>query len=340
MNKLYASLFFLLAAVSSKAQFAITKAQHGYTAGTTYTYLRDTITVTNTGATGANVTWDYSTRPASSQTYTEVVTAASPATQATFGNGTNLVMATSTGDTTFLRQSSGQTPDSLIITGVNYTNPPTERYVFTNPDYILKFPFNYGDAPISDATVQSTDGTGSSTTTLDGYGTLKLSTGNYPAVRTHYQLNFTATVNIGFPVQVPLTIHEYTWFGQTYSAPLYRMRFTEATIPGFGTQRDSGVFINALVASITKHNDISANVSVYPNPAAEQAKINIALHKAGDISFRIVSTTGAVAFEQQATKLSPGIHVFDLDTRSVAAGIYFINIKTADGVTTSKLVVE
>jgi hypothetical protein len=90
-----------------------------------------------------------------------------------------------------------------------------------------------------------------------------------------------------------------------------------------------------VVANITvgiNENGEKEYVSVYPNPASDYIQVG----SNGEISnVTIVNTVGQVVYNQNV-----GVNTLRVSTESLPNGVYFINIKTAAGTTTQKIVIE
>ncbi|NOY49351.1 MAG: T9SS type A sorting domain-containing protein, partial [Chlorobi bacterium] len=90
-----------------------------------------------------------------------------------------------------------------------------------------------------------------------------------------------------------------------------------------------------VVANITvgiNENGEKQYISVYPNPASDYIQVG----SNGEISnVTIVNTVGQVVFNQNV-----GVNTLRVSTESLPNGVYFVNIKTATGTTTQKIVIE
>ncbi len=83
----------------------------------------------------------------------------------------------------------------------------------------------------------------------------------------------------------------------------------------------------------------SENISVYPNPAKDEATLSFSLTDNSDVQVQVVDVTGRVMNTVANEKLDAGTHTFTLNTASYAAGVYNVMIHTEGGTTTERLTV-
>lgn len=81
-------------------------------------------------------------------------------------------------------------------------------------------------------------------------------------------------------------------------------------------------------------------VTVYPNPAHGFANLDINLESASDITVNMADATGRVVLQAGKTKLAAGKHSIQLNTSSLASGIYVYQIIADREMLTGKLHVE
>lgn len=333
MRKIYLLSSLLLGSLAAQAQFTLTTAGHGLVTPNTITYHNFSGSVAP-GAGGAGVTWDYSTKTFDLSN-SIVETYALPQTRHTNDfPRTNLMMYTNLGDTTFFRQTSGASVDSTLLIGFNFTSQNVGKLSFNDPNLILKFPYDYSMPSFTDM-VSGNNVTGNSSTDIDGYGTLKLTSGSYAAIRTLYNLDLSVTVS-GFPFPIAVNIKDWTWFIQGQRNPVMKIRAMNVT--GFGS--DTVAMANQLYTGISKQNNLSGAFNLYPNPATDEAKIIMNLEKSGNTMIEIYAATGALVYSQNMGVLSIGTHTFDLNTANVADGIYTVRLISSGETGIKKLVVH
>ncbi len=80
-------------------------------------------------------------------------------------------------------------------------------------------------------------------------------------------------------------------------------------------------------------------VSIFPNPAQEQAILHISSETASDAAISVISLDGKTLVNE-SVKLSAGNSQVKLSTENLANGVYFVNIKTAQASSQVKLVIN
>jgi hypothetical protein len=104
---------------------------------------------------------------------------------------------------------------------------------------------------------------------------------------------------------------------------------------GYNSTQNSVVYINVINEATTGVNQFANNsnqVSVYPNPATEMLYIECKLKNA---TLLINDVLG-----NKIKQLNVESELTSLDISSLSKGVYFLNIKTTDGVITKKFVVQ
>jgi hypothetical protein len=94
-----------------------------------------------------------------------------------------------------------------------------------------------------------------------------------------------------------------------------------------------------LVTSVAENINING-VSVYPNPASEFAQLTFTLTEATNISASLVNVMGQKVAAINGGNFAPGTHTVNLDINGLAAGVYFVNLNTGNGMVTEKLIVR
>ncbi len=331
MRKLYFLSLLILGSSAAHAQFTLTSSAHGITTGHSITY-HNFATAVGRGTSGANVTWDLSGNTFNTTSpVTEVYTTPLGYHTANFPR-TNMVMYNSQNDTTYFRQTTGNTVDSLIIMGLHFNSiQGVGKLAFNDPNLLLKYPYDYNMSPISDM-LSGNNTNGNSTTDIDAYGTLKLSSGSYSTIRVRYNLDLTIQTGFG-PVSV--NMKDFTWFTQSQRDPIMKIRVITSLLGN-----DSTAMANSLFTGIEANNSLNGAFTLYPNPSTDQVKMNLNLEKSGNTTVEIYSNSGARVYSENLGMLSAGGHSFDLSTANVAAGVYTVRV-ISDGETgIKKLVVQ
>ena len=80
-------------------------------------------------------------------------------------------------------------------------------------------------------------------------------------------------------------------------------------------------------------------VSVYPNPANKILNINYLSNKKGKIDISLATVTGQVVYSQN-TNVSEGSFTHTIQTNQFVPGVYFLNVKSENGNTTRKIIIN
>jgi len=106
----------------------------------------------------------------------------------------------------------------------------------------------------------------------------------------------------------------------------------------FGSQENRPFEVTNMTAGI-EINDFSAGVNVVPNPAKDEAFIELSLQTAQNVNFKLYNSQGQLV-RSASEFVGSDFHRASFDVSSVHAGIYFLSIESANSNYTQKLVVE
>ncbi|MEM7660540.1 MAG: T9SS type A sorting domain-containing protein, partial [Bacteroidota bacterium] len=81
-------------------------------------------------------------------------------------------------------------------------------------------------------------------------------------------------------------------------------------------------------------------LEISPNPASQEALIQIDLVQAGLVEIHLLNTVGQEIKTIATQVVSPGEHLIKLDTSPFPSGGYFIRIKTVQAIQTKKLIIH
>jgi hypothetical protein len=79
------------------------------------------------------------------------------------------------------------------------------------------------------------------------------------------------------------------------------------------------------------------NVTVYPNPATEQATVAVSLDKAAEVNITLVDAVGRVVYNSGNLQFGTGVNPHFINTNNLAAGVYNVNIVSGGNVETQRL---
>ena len=136
--------------------------------------------------------------------------------------------------------------------------------------------------------------------------------------------SFNAPVTIGSTAITPLGLEDM---------------YTARIMPG------TGAYFRTENASASEGNDLKDtpvarqfNVDVHPNPVANITALDITLETKCKVDISVVDITGKVMRRLSGSEYEAGVHSINIDCSDLAAGIYFIQIKTPDRAATKKVV--
>lgn len=92
--------------------------------------------------------------------------------------------------------------------------------------------------------------------------------------------------------------------------------------------------------SVNSNTMASASMQLYPNPASSFANLEMNIAKKGQASVRIYNVTGQMIQEIANQEFAAGKYNFAVNLDQLQAGIYMINMTSADGIITKKLIVK
>jgi hypothetical protein len=135
-----------------------------------------------------------------------------------------------------------------------------------------------------------------------------------------------------------------------------KWRTESVTLPGFNknevlvkfvTTSDNGSSlyldnINLSQKNPTGVNKVAGTLSgaiVYPNPAAATANIRIQANTSGNGNISVVNTLGQIVFKKDVS-IEAGSNVVEMDTRSLATGVYHVIIRAENSTVTKKLTIS
>jgi hypothetical protein len=81
------------------------------------------------------------------------------------------------------------------------------------------------------------------------------------------------------------------------------------------------------------------SVALNPNPCAGNTKISFSLAQPGLVSIKLYNSIGQLVYKIMQSTMSTGTYTFDIDTRELSQGNYFLILETPDGKTSRSVVV-
>ncbi|MBS1783285.1 MAG: choice-of-anchor J domain-containing protein [Bacteroidetes bacterium] len=133
----------------------------------------------------------------------------------------------------------------------------------------------------------------------------------------------------------------------TLSGPIYRWNENNMHIVAYVSEYDANPTARPILNSAETHllwplsvNNISSGINatkVYPNPAKDQATLSIMLAEQSKVTVYVYDAIGKMVFEKPAVSLPSGENNININTNSLATGMYTIKILTEKGAATETL---
>lgn len=294
---------------------------------------------------GAGVTWNMTghTYTQSTSTSTSTLVAypggAALANDPAFTSSTHVIIDPSTGPTEpttyeFITVNdagfwvSGSSQDSAGVQSIATT--------FTPPMQIMKFPFTYGTSWTSTSNVAGAIDlppgatfTIGINTTVDGYGTLVLPSGSYPALRAHQLQTMTLAMP---PVFSQVTkSNSYNWYTQTgVSASISADSANRPYDLSYSLPTTGGV------APIATNAEPSLRLSA--NPAStEQTTLYYSLDQDGASRVTLSDLSGRIVRTLHEGPAHAGQNEISIDPTTFVPGTYFLHVSGPHTAATQKL---
>ena len=111
------------------------------------------------------------------------------------------------------------------------------------------------------------------------------------------------------------------------------------------THDDNLLFIDDIMVysptadAINEKNSNNFNIELYPNPAAQSARVNYTVDQFSRVVISILDMEGKLIKKFEKGQLLPGNHVADLDLTNVPQGNYFVQINSNHKTQATKLTV-
>ncbi|MFN8397387.1 MAG: T9SS type A sorting domain-containing protein [Bacteroidia bacterium] len=83
---------------------------------------------------------------------------------------------------------------------------------------------------------------------------------------------------------------------------------------------------------------VAGTLSLYPNPASDEARISFTLDRGGDVNVSVLTLNGQQVMSE-TRKMSSGVNQINLTTSKLPAGLYLVRVVSNAGSTTARLTV-
>ena len=88
------------------------------------------------------------------------------------------------------------------------------------------------------------------------------------------------------------------------------------------------------------NNQLKETLSVYPNPASDEAMINYTLEQPSEVTFKLFDLSGREVSEFACGRQSKGLHIQKMDVQHLQRGIYMIQMVSGNTSKSAKLIVQ
>jgi hypothetical protein len=166
-----------------------------------------------------------------------------------------------------------------------------------------------------------------------------------------YANSQTYTENITLPDGECYMFYIYDSYGDgiccNYGAGSYTLEDSDGTVLIEQSQANNNPFSGAQKLTVfktfnttnTNAVDLAENLSVYPNPATDNFTIEFNLAEATKLDINLMNAIGQKVSTIEAGNFNGGEHLINVNTANLAAGTYFVTIRSEEGITTKTITV-
>ena len=123
------------------------------------------------------------------------------------------------------------------------------------------------------------------------------------------------------------------------------------TAPGLAVDAQGNIYVSELATgrvlrftagasgAAEAHGDVS-DMQLSPNPAADHVLVQYTLRARGQVNIRVLDATGKQVFTRDQGTQETGQQSFDWQPQHLSTGVYWVDIRTENGVQTQKLILR
>jgi len=342
MKRYYFSFLLLITAFVTQAQITLTSSTNAPVIGDVFAYkLIDTSCAP--GASGANVTWDFSAKTIdTNKTITTYIAAAGTPYVGNYPTAT-------------LASQSGTSYSYYKVDATGYyelggQSSATSNNVLSKPLEVVAFPLTYNGTFNNIFQGHSNGGGipdsafGVNNGLADAYGTLKTPDGNVynNALRVKVIESYDDSL-IGF-VGLHYVWTSYNWYVASQHKPVFYIQSYitwPSNNPG-SINKGKSVYMGYTPA--TGINEIAGtdlHANLYPNPTGDNfTNLQFVLKEEGQTVIKIMNMQGQEVLNLNKGLLASGSYSESIQTQGLSSGLYFVEIKSGISKSVSKLIVE
>ena len=147
-----------------------------------------------------------------------------------------------------------------------------------------------------------------------------------------YKINYGLNAAFFNAVPSPVRSAEITNVGAAASNSWNWIGFGAYQVPSIG------LALSRVIVSVDEATAAQQQFRLYPNPAGNQLNVEIALDAASNVQYMMTDVSGRVV--RMAAKQNIQNQVVTFDVQDLAAGVYFLSVKTNKGTTTQRFIKE
>jgi hypothetical protein len=310
--------------------------------GGVVTYMNHDTTGVAPGMGGANQNWTFSVINTSPQSYTYVNPSATPYV-ASFSPNVNIAWSDSNGFYSY-----GETAiagNNGYLTYYGFKGPGSELLCPLQVEEFRYAPFSYLElrSVLLACTFTNSQGSGTrqgqSDLFYDGYGTLTINSNLYSSVaRVFLEENYTDIVGTDSTVY---HVENFFWFEINSMSLAFEINTTYVN----NAVIDKRVRSYTIASGVNEVSHNMASIAITPNPATNEIKIaaskiesieifNTLREKVYDNAEDFGSNAGTSGTQPQTTNHKPQT----IDVSKLTSGIYFVRVRTSDGISAAKFI--
>ncbi|CAN5897632.1 hypothetical protein BH11BAC7_BH11BAC7_30940 [soil metagenome] len=223
--------------------------------------------------------------------------------------------------------------------------------VYTQSDYVYRFPLNYGDLDTSDGAyainfppLPYIGETIHRESNVDGWGTLITPFGTFMALRVVSHIQRIDTISLdsvtGFSIPRPMEI-EYKWLANGIPIPVLEIDAQEL----FNTEVITSIVYrdvyrdNLPQVGINEQQQLISASSVFPNPSDENCYVTFTMTGVAPVEMILTDITGREVKRFGKEMSMSGVNSRLLDLNGIPAGSYMINIRSGEFSLCQKMVI-
>lgn len=219
--------------------------------------------------------------------------------------------------------------------------------IYSDPLKILDYPFTFSDNfidSVAGAEYWGSSGIvyrfGSSSSTADGYGTLRLPSGTYHNVLRIKNIQDLRDSVIFNNPPILLSHNElYIWYDGIHKTPLLKIQYSTYT-KNDTTHYYKSVLMGERINGVNEGNEYQLAFDLYPDPAVDQINLELYFPSTTVVNIAFLSITGNVVKAINNVKFGPGEHHKSVDVSTLPRGLYIIKCESTYGTAFKKMVLN